>query len=73
MKFQMEDDIVEGRGYADIVAAMSSFKLEDVRSIKRYRRATAKRVKAMFGTDIDHSTDESFVKDLVKAGLLKKV
>lgn len=71
MRFRLPDgkEIV-GRGYSDIVQAMSEDKFTRPRSMDSYRRATARRCKSMYGTDIPTDSDKSFVNGLIKVGLL---
>lgn len=75
MRYQTygSDQIVEGETFSEVVASMAGMKMDEVRSIKAYRKATAERVSVAFGKKVDHSTDEKFVKSLVDAGMLTEV
>jgi len=74
MKFRMMDgQEFTGRSYTDVVTNMSKDKLTPVRSIARYRRATAKRVADMYCVKIDATDDRAFVRSLVEAGLMEEV
>lgn len=71
MRFVLPDDrIVSGRSYSDIIRAMAQEKFTAPRSIARYRKALARRVRALYKTDVDDTTDRSLVQSLIRCGLL---
>ncbi len=71
MRFVLPDgNLVKGRGYADIVAAMNDEKFTPAKNISNYRKALAKRVRGIYGEDVDPTTDKSLVQSLIKVGLL---
>lgn len=74
MRFKLHgaDEEVVGRSYSAIVASMADAKLGEVSSIKRYRERTAQRAQESFGKSIDATSDETFVKSLVAAGLAER-
>lgn len=74
MRFSTPDGIeVSGRSYTQVVAGMSHMKLSKPRSLQSYRRATARRARVAYGVDVSTEDDRSFVLDLVKHGLLKRL
>lgn len=74
MKFQMIDgELITGRSYTDIVKKMAGMKLMLPGSLKRYRAATAKRVANFYQTNVDVSTDATFVASLEDSGLIKRL
>ena len=74
MRFQLpEGPQIAGRSYTQVVEAMSSMKFTRPRSLESYRRATARRAKVAYGITVSHEDDRSFVLDLVKNGLLKRL
>jgi len=71
MRFVLLDgNIITGRSYSDIVFRMSQEKMREPRSMRSYRRATARRVEGVYGLEIRHDTDRHFVIDMEKAGLV---
>jgi hypothetical protein len=73
MRFMLPDGKeITGRGYADVVRAMSEDKFTRPRSMDSYRRATARRCKTMYGTEIPTDNDKEFVNALIKVGLLQR-
>lgn len=54
----------------DIVSTMASEKFAPVKSLGSYRKATAQRIKRLFGKEIDPSTSETYVESMLKANLL---
>lgn len=73
MKYKMIDDaIVEGETFTDIVRAMSRTKMLRPRSLEQYRHTTAQRITEIYGLKIDVQDDKSFVQSMVAAGLMKK-
>lgn len=71
LRYRLTDHrIIEGRTWAQLVEAMRANKLIPTRSRAAYRRATSARVLNTYGVDIDDTSDEAFVRDLVDAGLL---
>ncbi len=62
-----------GRSYAAVVEAMSGDKLTEPRSRDTYRRATARRVRDMYGVEVDDTSDRTFVRGLVQVGLMKRL
>jgi len=73
MKFLMIDDLmVEGETYTDVVAAMARSKMRRPRSLEQYRQSTADRILEVYQLKIDPSTDETFVKSMIVAGLMRK-
>lgn len=71
MRFVMLDgNIVTGRSYSDIVFRMSQEKMREPRSMRSYRRATARRVEGVYGIKIDWRDDKSFVIGMENAGLV---
>lgn len=75
MKFvDAEGDVFQGKTYERVVKQMSKGKLTDVRDIPAYREATADRIMQVWPhVTIDPSTNRTFVKTLVSAGVLKAV
>jgi hypothetical protein len=63
---------VVGRGYSDIVQAMAEDKFTRPRSMESYRKATARRCRSMYGTEIPTDSDKEFVNGLIKVGLLQR-
>ena len=71
MQYLLPDgNLVKGRGYTDIVKQMNEEKFTPAQNIATYRKALAKRVKSIYGKDVDYTTDKSLVKGLVEVGLL---
>lgn len=71
MRFRAPDDeVFEGEDYQDIVMMMASQKMHEPRSLASYRRATANRVRSMYGHHVDDSSDQEFIETLVDCGLL---
>lgn len=71
MRFVMLDgNVITGRSYSDVVFRMSQEKMREPRSMRSYRRATARRVKEAYGVSIDHETDRQFILDMEAAGLV---
>lgn len=71
MQYLLPDgNLVKGRGYSDIVKQMNEEKFTPATNIATYRRSLAKRVKDIYGKDVDSSSDKSLVKGLVEVGLL---
>lgn len=74
MRFALPDGPqVSGRSYTQVVEAMSHMKFSQPRSLRTYRRATAQRAKVAYNVDVSWEDDRSFVLDLVKYGLLKRL
>lgn len=74
MKFTMIDGTeVAGKTYKQVVQRMASEKLVEPRSLDGYRRATAGRVKEMYGFDVDATTDRTFMETMVATGLIKRL
>lgn len=61
---------VGGDTYEEVVRSMASYKFGDVRSLRGYRRETERRTMEMYGVKVDSTSNESFVKSMVEAGLL---
>lgn len=73
MRFMLPDGKeVVGRGYSDIVQAMAEDKFTRPRSMESYRKATARRCRTMYGTEIPTDSDKEFVNGLIKVGLLQR-
>lgn len=71
MRFLLPDGKeVSGRGYTDIIIAMNDEKFTPAKNLDNYRHALAERVIALYGTEIDTSSDKAMVTDLVSVGLL---
>lgn len=74
MKFRMVDDlVVTGRSYEDIVERMAAEKLSEPRSRETYRRATARRASSVYAVAIDATDDRAFVLSLEAAGLMTRL
>lgn len=74
MRFQLPDGPqVGGRSYTQVVEAMANQKFSRPRSLQSYRRATALRAKVAYNVTVATDDDRSFVLDLVKNGLLKRL
>lgn len=74
MRFVLPDGKpVEGESWADIVKAMNDEKFTPARRLSTYRQSLADRVAAMYGREIDYTTNKSLVLDLVEVGLLTRV
>lgn len=73
MRFALPDDrVVTGRSYDDIVKAMSDEKLTAVTDLAKYRKATARRAKVMYGEHVPYETSKDFVHGLLHVGLLRR-
>lgn len=74
MRYQDEnDDIFEGDTSADVVRSMARSKLTKANSLRRYMRATARRIEDMTGLTIEHGSCNLFLKSLVENNLLRKI
>lgn len=69
-KVQTTDgEVLEGDA-DEIVQAMADSKMAPVKSIKGYRRATARRIKELFNEEIDPTNSETFVRSMIAGNLL---
>jgi hypothetical protein len=65
--------IIGGYTDDDLVSSMAETKFRTPRSATSYRLATARRVRAQHGLDIDPTTNETFITSLREAELLVPV
>jgi hypothetical protein len=71
MRFSLPDGkMISGRTYTDIVQSMSDEKFVPPASLSSYRRATAKRIEAMYHTAVPVDNDKMFVRAMIDAELL---
>lgn len=68
-----DGDIYEGDSFDEIVEQMSQGKMPRPRSLTSYRTSVANRLKRLLGIGIDDSTNESFVKTMIEANLLREL
>lgn len=70
-RFQLLDGtIIEGSTDAELVDAMASEKFVDARSRAGYRRSTARRVATLHEVEVRTDSNEHFIADLIKHGLM---
>lgn len=69
----LDGTLVGGRTYADVVRSMAGMKMTKPRSLETYRQATATRASDMYGKKVDPTSDATFVKTMVAAGLLETI
>jgi hypothetical protein len=71
-------EMIDGQEYtgktaAEVVSQMAEDKMATPRSLESYRQATARRTAAVYGADIDPSTDETFLQTMCDSGLMRKI
>ena len=69
----LDDREYEGETYTEVVSAMADDKLTTANGNDRYREVTAERIKELYDIEVPHDSDESFIKGLVRAGIMEQV
>jgi hypothetical protein len=64
---------IEGETLRDIVIGMAEEKFDAPRSLAGYRRASASRIKELYGIEVRSDSDQHFVQDLVGAELIRRI